>query len=79
MLMFPIIQLSCFYLAIGKTPTNLKLGVVNSEVEDYGTCFDSNLITVYTQNDTCEFNKISCRYITELGDGIAKRVSQDYK
>lgn len=74
MLMFPIIQLSCFYLAIGKTPTNLKIGVVNSEIISYSTCFDRSLITVYEHNDTCEFNKISCRYITELGDGIAQRV-----
>ncbi|XP_053946025.1 ABC transporter G family member 23 [Anastrepha ludens] len=74
MLLFPIIQLSCFYLAIGKTPTNLKLGIVSEEVNDYATCFDRNLITVYNQNDSCEFEKISCRYISELGDDIAERV-----
>ncbi|XP_054726104.1 ABC transporter G family member 23 [Anastrepha obliqua] len=74
MLLFPIIQLSCFYLAIGKTPTNLKLGIVSEEVNDYATCFDRNLITVYNQNDSCEFEKISCRYISELGDNIAQRV-----
>ncbi|XP_037949298.1 ABC transporter G family member 23 [Teleopsis dalmanni] len=74
MLMFPLIQLTCFYLAIGKTPTNLKLGIVTNEINDYTKCFSKNLTTVYNYNNTCEFNKISCRYITELGDGIAERV-----
>lgn len=74
MLLFPLIQLTCFYLAIGKTPTNLKLGIVSGEVNDYATCFDQNLRTVFNHNDTCEFKKISCRYITELGDDIAERV-----
>lgn len=74
MLFFPLIQLTCFYLAIGKTPTNLKLGIVTGEVNDYATCFDQNLRTVFNHNDTCEFEKISCRYIIELGDGIAERV-----
>ncbi|XP_004530724.1 ABC transporter G family member 23 [Ceratitis capitata] len=74
MLLFPIIQLTCFYLAIGKTPTNLKIGIVTQEVNDYTICFDRNLRTVYNYNDTCEFDKISCRYINELGDDIAERV-----
>ncbi|XP_014089830.1 ABC transporter G family member 20 [Bactrocera oleae] len=74
MLLFPLIQLTCFYLAIGKTPTNLKLGIVSGEVNDYATCFDQNLKTVFNHNDTCEFKKISCRYIIELGDDIAERV-----
>ncbi|EDW63587.1 ABC transporter G family member 20 [Drosophila virilis] len=73
MLMFPIIQLSCFYLAIGKTPTNLELGVYSGEVESYSECFDDNLKTIYKANDSCHFNKLSCRYIRELGDDVATR------
>lgn len=74
MLMFPIIQLSCFYLAIGKTPTNLKIGIVDNEIPDYESCFAHNFKTVYNRNGTCMFHKISCRFITELGDEIAERV-----
>ncbi|EDW03077.1 ABC transporter G family member 20 [Drosophila grimshawi] len=73
MLLFPIIQLTCFYLAIGKTPTNLELGVYSGEVDSYSECFDANLKTIYNANDTCHFNKLSCRYILELGDDIATR------
>ncbi|XP_034471619.1 ABC transporter G family member 20 [Drosophila innubila] len=73
MLLFPIIQLTCFYLAIGKTPTNLELGVYSGEVESYSECFDDNLRTIYTANDSCHFNKLSCRYIRELGDDVATR------
>ncbi|XP_068150519.1 ABC transporter G family member 20 [Drosophila tropicalis] len=73
MLFFPIIQLSCFYLAIGKTPKNLELGVYTGEVKSYSECFDDNLITVFNANDSCQFNKLSCRYIQELGDDVAIR------
>ncbi|KAH8421163.1 hypothetical protein KR009_006986 [Drosophila setifemur] len=73
MLLFPIIQLTCFYLAIGKTPKNLKLGIYSGEVESYGECFDDNLITVSTHNDSCSFHKLSCRYIRDLGDEVATR------
>lgn len=75
MLLFPIIQLTCFYLAIGKTPTNLEIGVYSGEVENYGECFNESLVTVYNDADTesCQFNKLSCRYIRELGDDVATR------
>lgn len=74
MLMFPIIQLSCFYLAIGKTPTNLKIGIVNEELDFNRNCFNTSFGNVIANNETCEFNKISCLYIKELGDSIAQRV-----
>ncbi|KAH8269333.1 hypothetical protein KR018_004616 [Drosophila ironensis] len=74
MLLFPLIQLTCFYLAIGKTPTNLELGVYSGEVGSYGECFDDNLVTVYSdENEVCQFNKLSCRFIRELGDDVAIR------
>lgn len=73
MLLFPIIQLSCFYLAIGKTPKNLELGVFSGEVDNYADCFDENLRTIYNINDTCQFEKLSCRYIRNLGDDVAIR------
>uniref|UniRef100_A0A1I8QDG6 Uncharacterized protein n=1 Tax=Stomoxys calcitrans TaxID=35570 RepID=A0A1I8QDG6_STOCA len=66
MLLFPIIQLSCFYVAVGKTPTNLKLGIVNEEVPNWHTCYEENLKTVMPGNDTCNFRMLSCRYITGL-------------
>ncbi|XP_061386051.1 ABC transporter G family member 20 [Musca vetustissima] len=66
MLLFPIIQLSCFYMAVGKTPTNLKIGIVNDEVRQWESCYNPDLITVTPANDTCYFSNLSCRYITGL-------------
>lgn len=74
MLLFPLIQLTCFYLAIGKTPTNLKIGIINEEMDNVHNCFNTSLKTVFAHNETCEFNKVSCRYIKELGDGTAHRI-----
>lgn len=68
MLMFPIIQLSCFYMAIGKTPNNMRLGFVNNEITKWDTCYDPDLITVMPMNDTCNFSTISCRFVTSLED-----------
>lgn len=68
MLLFPLIQLSCFYMAVGKTPTNLKIGIVNEEVSRWETCYDPDLKTVTPYNDTCNFNNLSCRYIMGLDD-----------
>ncbi|EDW76377.1 uncharacterized protein Dwil_GK15422 [Drosophila willistoni] len=73
MLFFPIIQLSTFYLAIGLTPKDLNLGVFSGEVKSYSECFDDNLITVFNANDSCQFNKLSCRFIQELDDDVATR------
>ena len=55
-------------MAIGKTPNNMRIGIVNSEITKWDTCFDPNLITVSVFNETCNFNRISCRFVTSLED-----------
>lgn len=55
-------------MAIGKTPNNMRIGIVNSEITKWDTCFDPNLITVSVYNETCNFNRISCRFVTSLED-----------
>ncbi|KAI8121498.1 hypothetical protein FF38_00066 [Lucilia cuprina] len=68
MLMFPLIQLSCFYMAIGKTPNNMRIGIVSNEITKWDTCYDPDLITVSIHNETCNFSSISCRFVTSLED-----------
>lgn len=76
MFLFPILQLSCFYLAIGNDPKDLNLGVVNYEIDDPKYCFNESLVTALSAEDTCNFHKISCRYINGFDSTLAKKVSQ---
>ncbi|GAB0099833.1 ABC transporter G family member 20 [Sergentomyia squamirostris] len=77
--LFPILQLSCFYLAIGGNPKNLKFGIVNDEVEDYRLCQNDSLITTFAHDYTCDLYKISCRFLHELTPDIASKVYYDTK
>lgn len=66
MLLFPILDLGCFYLAVGRNPGNLRIGIVNHEVDQWHNCYSPDLITVTNYNETCNFHQISCRFIHEL-------------
>lgn len=68
---FPIFQLVCFYVAVGSNPIGLKLAVVNDEVKNIADCMNSSLITTSINNDTCDLNKVSCRFINQLNDSVA--------
>lgn len=72
--LFPILQLSCFYLAIGGNPRDLQLGIVNDEVDDFKLCQNESLITTFAHDYTCDLYKISCRFLHELTPDIAKKV-----
>lgn len=81
MFLFPLLQCTCFYLAIGDNPRHLKLGIVNDEVAHYTDCFNTSLITTAIRNATipdethsCDLNKISCRYLREIPTEIADQV-----
>jgi hypothetical protein len=76
MIIVPILQIVFFYLAIGGNPIGLKLGIVDDEI-NYYDCFNSSLITAISRNDTCDLNKISCRFIKEIDDSVA--IKQYYK
>jgi ABC-2 family transporter protein len=70
MIIVPILQIVFFYLAIGGNPIGLKMGVVDDEIA-YEDCFNSSLITAVANEDTCNLNKISCRFLQEFDDEIA--------
>lgn len=74
MFLFPILQCTCFYLAIGDNPQNLKLGVVNDEVQDYRDCLNTSLVTTYAHDYTCDLTKVSCRYLNIIPPIIAQQV-----
>lgn len=72
--LFPVLQCTCFYLAIGDNPKNLKIGIVNDEVESYEDCFNKSLITTYVHDYTCDLNKVSCRYLSRIPSDLTKQV-----
>lgn len=76
MIIVPILQIVFFYLAIGGNPIGLKIGVVDDEI-NYNDCLNSSLITTIANNDTCDLNKVSCRFLQELNDSVAMK--QYYK
>lgn len=75
--LFPILQLSCFYSAIGGNPKDLEIGVVNREVNNYMDCYNDSLITTFAHDYTCDLHKVSCRYLSAFGDDVAKKIYFD--
>lgn len=69
-----MLQCTCFYLAIGDNPKNLKIGIVNDEVDSYEDCFNTSLITTYVHDYECDLNKVSCRYLSRIPPDLAKQV-----
>lgn len=72
--LFPILQCTCFYLAIGDNPKSLKLGIVNEEVPNWHDCYNSSLITAQVRDFECNLSKISCRYLKEIPPELATQV-----
>lgn len=70
-------QCSCFYLAIGDNPRNLRLGVVNEEVADWRDCFNDSLQTANVHDYTCDLNLVSCRYLRGIPIDLASLIYYD--
>lgn len=63
----PVMQVILFCLAIGRDPTDLRLAVVNHELnETGGEC---------QFNDGCSFKMLSCRYLQNLNNNSIVKVS----
>lgn len=76
MALVPMLQVLFFYMAIGGYPIGLKLGVVNNEAS-FADCQNTSLITTFVHDDTCDYNKISCRFLGEINDTVAIKVYYD--
>lgn len=72
--LFPVLQCTCFYLAIGDNPKNLKIGIVNDEVDSYEDCLNTSLVTTYVHDYECDLNKVSCRYLSKIPPDLTKQV-----
>lgn len=74
MFLFPILQCTCFFLAIGDNPKSLKLGIVNEEVANWQDCYNTSLVTAHLHDYECNLTKISCRYLKEIPPEYAIQV-----
>lgn len=70
MTIVPILQVVFFYLAIGGYPIGLKMGVVDDELDGFGDCSNSSLITTFYHDDECDLHKISCRFLDHINDTV---------
>lgn len=76
--LFPILQCTCFYLAIGDNPKSLKLGIVNEEIANWQDCYNTSLVTAQVYDYDCNLTKISCRYLKEIPPEYAIQVYNIY-
>lgn len=77
LLVLPFLQLTLFYYCIGGYPIGLKLAVINDEMMNYQDCFNSSLKFTNIHDYECDFNKISCRFLSHLNDSVATKVYYD--
>ncbi|XP_068625665.1 ABC transporter G family member 20 [Battus philenor] len=69
--LFPIIQVVAFFLAVGSDPRDLHVAVVNEEAASspYGLdiCKNDSLVTVVRKDDdTCDQYMLSCWFLEEM-------------
>ncbi|XP_018406001.1 PREDICTED: ABC transporter G family member 23-like, partial [Cyphomyrmex costatus] len=66
---FPIFQLCAFILATDGSLKDLKIGVVNDEVDNCS--FVGNFGNVWKDEITCHFGNLSCRFLHDFSNSIA--------
>ncbi|XP_050449828.1 ABC transporter G family member 23-like isoform X2 [Cataglyphis hispanica] len=74
---FPLLQISSFFIGVGGDPKNLKIGIINHEAGncDYGNNIGSVLYD--EENFSCHFSNLSCRFLHGYGDSIAEQKFYD--
>lgn len=61
-------------MAIGGNPVGLSLGIVNEELISYKDCLNNSLITATRHEESCDYHKLSCRFLNHLNDSVAIKV-----
>ena len=61
-------------MAIGNNPKNLKIGIVNDEVNNCS--LNSNFGNVWSDEITCHFDNLSCRFLHNFDNSIAIQVQR---
>lgn len=71
--LFPIIQMTVFFLAVGGDPKGLSVAFVNKE---NGSCenFDSENYVYFTNESECEYRNLGCKFLEQVEDPMIKKV-----
>ncbi|KAK7791859.1 hypothetical protein R5R35_000907 [Gryllus longicercus] len=71
--LFPFLQISLFFLAIGGYPTGINLAVVNDEIVDISNCDEYR--DIFNDNSSyCTFNASSCLYLNIIDNSLMNMV-----
>ncbi|KAL0110779.1 hypothetical protein PUN28_014026 [Cardiocondyla obscurior] len=74
-ILFPLLQGGLFPLTIGGNPKGLMIGIVNDEA---GNCnYDKNYGYIWSDEITCHFNNLSCRFANNINSSIATQIYYD--
>lgn len=65
MIVLPFVQAFLLYHSFSDV-TGMKVTLVNDEVLGFHQCHNASLQTTCLHNNTCDLNKISCRFIKHL-------------
>lgn len=71
---FPLVQVTLFFYAIGRDPKGIVVAIVNDEA---GNCDNGNLIgsVIHNPEDgTCDYIDISCRFLNGFNSSIMEKV-----
>ncbi|XP_077286475.1 ABC transporter G family member 20 [Arctopsyche grandis] len=71
-LIFPIIQLLSFFIAVGHEPREIRIGIVNDEVPNWNDCLNNTYTSVFynASEYTCQYDKLSCKYIQAFDESV---------
>ncbi|CAK9808490.1 ABC transporter G family member 20 [Anthophora quadrimaculata] len=76
-LILPMLQMMCFFNAVGQDPKELTMYVVNHEAGDCsGGKYRGNVF--YNETDhTCDFVDLSCRFLSGINDSVVEKMYYD--
>jgi hypothetical protein len=70
----PLILGMSLNYGLGGKITNLRLGVINEEIQSYSECLNETLLAVDREGYDCKFERASCRFLNEIDDADIMKV-----
>lgn len=65
----------CLHASVGGKIEGLTIGIFNEEIT-FRECSNQTLKTFDVSIDSCDVRKISCRFMSEINDRVAIKVSK---
>lgn len=70
----PLLLLYLFYHTLGGNPKGTKIGIVDDEIMNFHECKSSQFSNVILEDNVCQLNLISCRFLNEITDDIGEKI-----